>query len=160
MHKRSGRFKLKRGGPGAVASAPRQPATPSGRPRREQAALLKGTVVVPCAFCRGVGRDEYGLRSRLGTCQVCGGRGWRRLPPPVARCAFCRGTGVHPGSRLTCTACGGLGTVPAPSPAVTCPLCGGSGHADNASDFSPDSPLYCLRCSGKGLIPAEYGQSV
>lgn len=115
-------------------------------------------VEVICAFCRGKGIDPFGVMSPLSTCQVCGGKGVRELPAPVARCAFCRATGVYSDSRLTCTSCGGVGWVAIPEGAVTCPVCGGSGRAKD--DFWPDSPLPCGHCGGKGVVaPARAQQS-
>lgn len=110
---------------------------------------------VVCAFCRGTGKDPFGVMSPLATCQVCGGAGRLTLSLPTASCAFCQGSGVHPFSRLTCTTCNGVGRVQAPPEAVTCPCCGGSGRA--ADHLWPDSPLSCSCCSGKGVVAASMG---
>lgn len=120
---------------------------------RRQAVTETERVDVSCAFCRGTGKDPFGIMSPLATCQVCAGTGQRSVQPPTARCAFCRGTGVHPGSRMTCTSCAGVGRVEMPADAVTCPGCGGSGRA---ADYRwPDSPLSCGLCHGKGFVPLQ-----
>lgn len=89
--------------------------------------MVNATIEVPCAFCGGKGRDPFSIMSPMSTCQVCGGRGSRRLGLPTISCVFCRGTGVHPATRLTCTTCGGLGTVEVPAKVASCPGCGGKG---------------------------------
>jgi len=104
---------------------------------------------VPCAFCKGVGTDQFDIMSPLSTCVVCGGTGTRRLPAPVARCQFCAGTGVYPQTRLTCTACGGVGMVSIPYQAVTCTHCGGDGRSHDW----PESVFYCIHCHGAGVLP-------
>lgn len=96
-----------------------------------------------CAFCKGTGKDPFGLLSPLSTCQVCSGTGKVKVDPPTAKCAFCNGTGVYLDKRLTCTACGGKGAVTVPKGAKTCSECNGSGQA-------PDG-LPCLNCRGKGF---------
>ena len=110
------------------------------------------TTQVVCGFCRGQGRDPFGVMSPISTCQVCGGAGQRTLTLPTAPCALCHGTGVYPGSRLTCTACGGIGMISTLDDAQSCPTCGGSGSA-RSGDW-PDSPFPCSRCRGTGLVPA------
>ena len=110
----------------------------------------RGQIVdVRCAFCRGEGQVRSGA-----TCQVCGGKGYRRLRYPTAPCAICHGTGrVEKTSSLTCVACDGLGAVEADADAVPCPDCGGSGRAVDCPDYPwPDSPLGCVRCLGSGVI--------
>ena len=114
------------------------------------------TIEVPCAFCGGKGIDPFGIMSPMSTCQVCVGRGSRRLRPPTIRCAFCRGTGLHGASRLTCATCGGLGTVEAPINAASCPCCDGTGRAVGYDGGHwPDAPLSCTCCGGKGVVAAE-----
>jgi len=99
---------------------------------------------ITCAFCKGTGKDPFGLLSSLATCQVCSGTGKVKVAPPTAKCAFCNGTGVHLDKRLTCTVCGGKGVITVPKGANTCSECNGSGQA-------PDS-LPCLNCRGKGVV--------
>ena len=106
---------------------------------------------VTCAYCRGEGRIRTGA-----ICQVCKGKGYRRLHEPTAPCSSCRGTGrVERNSSLACVACGGLGTVTvaAAGETVPCPDCGGSGRAVDCPDYPwPDSALNCVRCLGTGVI--------
>ena len=114
------------------------------------------TIEVPCAFCGGKGRDPFSIMSPMSTCQVCGGRGSRRLRPPTVPCAFCRGTGVHGASRLTCTTCGGLGTVEVPINTASCPCCDGTGRAVGYDGGHwPDAPLSCTCCGGRGVVAAK-----
>ena len=126
-----------------------QPAHKAGKRRTPQPSTREW-VELACTFCRGTGRDPFGLLSGLSKCQVCGGAGVRRLRRPAAPCAYCGETGVHPFSRLTCTTCGGVGNVEIPEGAVTCPGCGGTGRE---ADYQyPDSVLSCRRCGGKGVV--------
>jgi len=107
-------------------------------------------IEVLCAFCRGRGKDPFGIPSPQSRCQVCGGRGHHTLRQPIAACAYCKGTGVHPFSRLTCTTCRGIGVNEVPRDATTCPRCGGSGRE---ADYEyPDSVLSCRYCLGKGVV--------
>ncbi len=100
---------------------------------------------VRCSFCGGLGRDPFGILSRLSTCCVCGGRGLVSVPAPYMRCAHCRGTGAV--KTLTCTVCGGKGFVAeVPGPTRQCPECAGTGDDGSASAMA------CLRCRGLGLI--------
>lgn len=104
---------------------------------------------VKCAFCNSTGKDPFGCMSQLSNCQVCSGKGYVWVQPPVKECAFCEGTGIQPHSshRLTCGACGGKGVVTAiEEPTMTCPTCGGSGIS-----MAP-LPNYCLTCKGQGVI--------
>ena len=104
-------------------------------------------VSVLCAFCRGTGRDPFGIMSALSTCCVCGGTGTVSLETPYVRCAFCQGTGVYPRSRQTCTACGGAGVIPVHEPNETCPQCLGTGMEPQS-----EAGLYCLTCHGTGVV--------
>jgi DnaJ-class molecular chaperone len=108
-------------------------------------------VKVPCAFCKGKGKDPFGVMSHLSTCQVCGGRGEVRVRPPTAPCKFCKGSGVHPYSaeRLTCSACKGRGVVTAIKDGVPCPVCGGSG----IHPLGRTMAFACARCGGQGVVP-------
>ncbi len=104
-------------------------------------------VEVTCSFCRGKGKDPFGIMSWLSTCGVCGGRGVVQVPAPHGRCAHCRGTGAV--KTFTCTVCRGTGYVPViPGPLLACRECRGTG-----SDAS--SALACLTCRGRGWVPQE-----
>ena len=85
------------------------------------------TGAITCAFCRGRGRDRFGILSHFSTCCVCGGKGTVRVGVPHVPCSFCRSTGVYPLSRLTRTACGGTGVQPAARLTRACPNCLGRG---------------------------------
>ena len=127
--------------------------------RRRKARAAKGekeatgtvaTVKYPCAYCKGTGRDRFGVMSELSTCQVCGGRGEVALHPPVQPCKFCGGSGVEPYSsnRLTCSACGGKGMVKAIPDGVPCPKCEGSGIDPHTRTIA----MACAKCHGQGVI--------
>ena len=110
-------------------------------------AIAKQRASVLCAFCRGTGRDPFGIMSALSTCCVCGGTGAVLIETPYVRCAFCQGSGVYPRSRQTCTACGGAGVIPVHEPNKTCPHCLGTGI-----DPQSETGLYCLTCHGAGIV--------
>lgn len=103
--------------------------------------------VVPCAFCRGSGRDPFGVLTPLSDCPVCLGRGDLEVPEPLVRCAYCRGKGVQPHTRLTCSSCAGKGFQTIPMPREVCRRCGGLGEV-------PESELHlsCPTCHGAGLV--------
>ena len=105
------------------------------------------SVQVPCAFCRGTGKDPFGIMSHLSTCCVCSGRGAVAVEDSHELCAHCSGTGAV--KRLTCTVCGGRGVLAAlKCPTEVCLECGGSGD-------DPSAPaMACLGCHGRGRIPA------
>jgi len=107
-------------------------------------------VKVTCAFCKGTGKDPFGVMSHLATCQVCGGRGEVRVHPPTATCKFCKGRGVEPYSsnRLTCSACKGKGVVTAIENGVPCPECGGSG----IYPLQRTMAFACAKCGGQGVV--------
>ncbi|MFO0795483.1 MAG: hypothetical protein U0586_15630 [Candidatus Brocadiaceae bacterium] len=103
-------------------------------------------VHITCRFCRGTGRDPFGIMSHLSTCCVCGGNGVIRIPYPYIRCAHCNSTGAI--KTLTCTACMGKGVLPKiANHTKPCPLCHGSGDDQSVAG------MYCLRCRGRGIIP-------
>lgn len=100
--------------------------------------------ILKCAFCKGEGKDPFGLLSKLATCQVCAGTGEVKVKEPAIRCAYCKGSGVYPLSgRLTCTVCNGKGMVTVKGPNRECPKCKGVGQ-------EIDSGLPCIKCAGKG----------
>jgi len=99
-----------------------------------------------CAFCKGKGKDPFGLLSELATCQVCGGKGQVEVIEPAIKCAFCKGTGVYPhNARVTCTVCNGKGMVTVKGETEGCPKCKGSGQ-------EIESGLPCIKCRGKGVV--------
>ena len=101
---------------------------------------------ITCVFCKGKGKDQFDLLSKLAICQVCGGTGKVEVIETVIRCAFCKGSGVYHSTRITCTVCNGKGMVTAPqSPTEWCPKCEGTGT-------TIDSAMPCLKCRGKGVV--------
>jgi len=99
-----------------------------------------------CGFCKGMGKDPFGLLSEQATCQVCGGTGKVEVLEPVMKCIFCNGSGVYHNTRLTCTVCNGKGMITAPeSPTEWCSECEGTGTTIY-------SAMPCLKCRGKGLV--------
>ena len=108
--------------------------------------VKSGTVVVPCAFCRGAGKDPFGIMSALSACCVCQGSGRGTVQAPCQQCAHCNGSGAI--KTFTCTSCRGKGVLPAlEGPTKACPECGGSG------DDTSVSAMACLTCRGRGRIP-------
>ena len=104
-----------------------------------------------CAFCKGIGKDPFGLLSKIAACQVCGGSGKVDVGAPVIKCAFCRGTGVNPlGARVTCAICKGKGLLPVKGAIAKCPKCKGTGAARA-------NGLPCVNCRGKGFVKAAEG---
>ena len=109
---------------------------------------LGNRVSVKCSFCKGTGRDPYGVISNLSSCQVCSGKGEVKLREPVVKCAFCRGSGIQPHTtdRLHCMACKGKGWVPVIESSAGCPDCNGTGL------YLGTYRQHCLRCNGQGVI--------
>ena len=108
-------------------------------------------LLVRCAFCSGMGKDPFGILSRLSTCYVCDGEKavWIEKTGAVKDCPYCGGSGVSPvGARNSCTPCGGTGVVCIEEPSQTCLHCKGTG-------WEPHMALYCVVCIGKGAIPIE-----
>ena len=112
--------------------------------KTERAMPSKSIAEVKCAFCKGTGKDPWGLMSVLAECQVCKGRGTVKIEEPYEKCPVCHGTGVQHNRRLNCLACGGKGVLPIKDGMKTCPECGGSGKGAMG--------LYCLKCKGRGKI--------
>lgn len=98
---------------------------------------------IVCAYCRGKGRDPFGIPSALSDCQVCIGRGKVRLHPPVDRCPTCRGSGRYIHHRLPCAVCHGKGSVTKLPEGKRCQHCRGKG-------LDPESELPCSTCYGLG----------
>ena len=67
-------------------------------------------VKIKCAFCKGTGRDPFGIPSKLSNCQTCQGKGWVYIEAPHVECPACHGTGVFR-DHLNCAVCGGKGRV-------------------------------------------------
>lgn len=110
--------------------------------------LKQRTQTVQCAFCKGRGKDPFGIMSELSTCGACCGTGRVRVETPFVRCAHCRGSGAI--KTFRCTVCGGKGVVSAPAGAtVSCPQCAGTGDDTSAP------AMECLRCHGRGWVVAE-----
>lgn len=113
---------------------------------------------IPCAFCKGIGKDPFGLLSEHSACQVCGGAGEVAMIEPAIKCAFCRGTGVHPhGARVTCTVCNGKGMVTVSTGVRHLPDYGGKGATEacakcKGTGMVTDSGLPCTTCGGKGRV--------
>ena len=100
---------------------------------------------VPCAFCRGTGRDPYRILSKVSDCPVCKGHKTVEVETPVVACLYCKGTGRQRHVRLACSACRGAGVITLPGPTAACPQCGGGGR-------EPEADLPCSRCRGAGLV--------
>lgn len=105
-------------------------------------------MTVECAFCDGIGRDPYGILSKLSKCPACHGRTKVNVRKPAYPCAYCQGTGKQRHTRLTCSVCRGIGHVTVAGPTTECPECEGSGKTRG-------SDLPCAHCRGAGLIAGE-----
>ena len=106
----------------------------------------EGKAVVSCAYCRGTGRDRFGIMSSRSTCTGCGGKGKVWTKKPLVRCAYCHGSGVSPiGARNPCLARRGTGVGFIEEPQESCGTCGGRG-------LHKTTGLYCLPCHGKGIV--------
>jgi len=116
------------------------------RKRKEEIKVSKPMVEVKCAYCKGTGKDPWGLMSVLAVCQVCKGKGTVQIEEPFEKCPVCHGTGVQYNTRLTCLACGGKGVLTMVKEGEVCPVCGGTGR----DGFG----LYCLKCKGTGKVKA------
>ena len=69
--------------------------------------------MIVCAFCKGKGRDPFGIPSKLSNCQVCWGKGKVAIADiPHETCGACKGTGIFEYHRLPCSVCKGKGVVP------------------------------------------------
>ncbi len=109
--------------------------------------LKRNSIEVRCAFCRGSGKDPFGIMSWLSTCCVCLGRGRVITETPHERCAHCGGTGAV--KTFSCTVCRGKGVIPeSAGPTEICLHCRGSG------DQLSSPAMTCLHCKGRGKIAA------
>jgi len=113
---------------------------------KEEIKVSRPMAEVKCAYCKGTGKDSWGVMSVLAVCQVCRGKGTVKIAKPFEKCPVCQGTGVQYNKRLNCLACGGKGVLTVEGTEV-CPGCGGTGK----DDFG----LYCLRCKGTGKVGAQ-----
>jgi len=68
-------------------------------------AVVVPAPTVPCAYCRGTGRQRH---TRLA-CSGCGGAGVQSLAGPATRCPQCDGKGREPEADLPCSLCRGAG---------------------------------------------------
>lgn len=53
------------------------------RARGKKLAIERELAEVECAFCRGTGRDPFGIMSHLSNCSVCGGKGVVKVRNPM-----------------------------------------------------------------------------
>ena len=70
----------------------------------------KDKVKIKCAFCKGTGKDPFGL-SKLSDCPVCHGKGMAKVKKPYEKCKACDGGGVYIRSHLYCWPCRGTGVI-------------------------------------------------
>lgn len=100
---------------------------------------------ITCAFCKGKGKDPFGVPSKLSNCQVCNGRGTAQVVKPVEPCPYCKGKGIFFYHRMPCTVCGGKGSVTKIKGEKRCAKCTGKGQ-------NQESGLPCSTCDGLGAI--------
>lgn len=102
---------------------------------------------IRCEYCWGRGVDPFGCPGPKSRCQVCGGKGYNSVTPPIEKCKACGATGKVPGRRLACSACKGKGVVRAriPEQRQTCSHCQGSGT-------DPETSFPCTQCGGQGVV--------
>lgn len=101
---------------------------------------------IVCAFCKGKGKDPFGVMYPEAVCSVCHGMKEHYILKPFVNCAYCKKTGVEPGTRNSCLACHGRGSISShKSNTKICLRCHGSG-------MNHETGLSCHDCSGKGVI--------
>lgn len=108
---------------------------------------LPHTEKIPCAFCKGTGKDPFGQLYPGSTCQVCSGREEIYVSAPYKTCAYCHGSGVEFSTQNTCTACGGRGAISLGHhhlKGTSCKSCNGSGM--NVQTNLPCAPCHGLGC--------------
>ena len=123
--------------------------------RRKPAASRKpagGSTTVTCGFCKGTGRDPYGVLSKISDCPVCRGHKSVEVETPTVPCLYCKGSGRQRHTRLTCSACRGKGVIPMAGPTTKCTKCRGTGR-------EPEADLPCSLCKGSGLIAKKSNAS-
>ncbi len=107
----------------------------------------EGRALVRCAYCKGTGRDPFGIMSSRSICTACGGKRSVWVQMPLVTCAYCHGSGASPiGAKNPCLACRGTGVGSIEEPTESCGSCGGMG-------LHKATRLYCLPCHGKGIVP-------
>lgn len=108
---------------------------------------LPHTEKIPCAFCKGTGKDPFGQLYPGSICQVCHGRKEIYIVTPYRTCTYCHGSGVAFSMQNTCTICNGRGVVSLSVQEMkggkVCQACSGSG-------METDTNLPCTRCHGLG----------
>jgi len=111
---------------------------------KEKIEVLRPIAEVKCAYCKGTGKDPWGITSVLTNCQVCKGKGRVKIEKPFQKCPVCQGTGVQYKRGPSCLACGGKGVLTVPEGRQVCPECAGTGKGAFG--------LCCLKCKGTGKI--------
>ncbi len=101
---------------------------------------------ITCAFCKGEGKDPFGIMSPTAICSVCHGLKEHYILKPYSTCAYCKGTGIEQGTRNPCLSCHGRGQVSHHEGKLSiCPTCRGSG-------MTHGTELTCRECNGSGVI--------
>lgn len=130
-----------------------KPATPVGRPNvrvlaRDNMKSRPELEKIQCAFCKGKGKDPFGIMSKFATCQVCNGTGSHMIASPHKECSYCHGSGVEFNTRNTCLSCGGKGRVSISENSAICSACHGSG-------MEHETNLRCGKCGGSGVVETK-----
>lgn len=73
---------------------------------------MPNIIKIKCGYCGGIGKDPFGVPSKLSNCQVCGGKREILISKPYEKCPACKGAGRAFHQRLTCSVCGGKGVMP------------------------------------------------
>lgn len=101
---------------------------------------------IACSFCKGTGKDPFGIMSPLATCSVCHGMKEHYILKPFSQCHYCNGSGVESGTRNTCLSCHGRGQVSHHKGKLNiCESCRGSG-------MEHGTELTCSECHGSGVV--------
>lgn len=93
-----------------VEKMARKPRWTTIRPE-ELKKIEEDTVEIKCAFCKGTGKDPFGL-SKLSDCPVCHGKKTVKVTKAYEKCRACDGGGVYIRSHMYCWFCKGKGVVP------------------------------------------------
>ncbi|MDA2929124.1 hypothetical protein MYX84_04100 [Acidobacteria bacterium AH-259-O06] len=116
---------------------------------RTKRVVSKAMAELKCGYCKGTGKDPWGLMSVLSACQVCNGKGTVNIAQPYITCPVCKGRGNERNTRVTCSACKGKGVVHIEKGMKSCPDCGGTGMTGSVG-----LRKYCLKCHGIGRVSA------